>query len=80
MNIHEHIDSILLLNRPTAQTTSLVHSKVDCNSHFVNLPRSELIDRLMLILNSAAAVLLVLFLKLRNSPIFYMFSYLIGPY
>ena len=44
------------LDHSTAQiiATSLIHSKVDyCNSLFLNLPRSQL-DRLQLILNSAA--------------------------
>jgi exonuclease III len=44
------------LDHSTAQTiaTSLIHSKVDyCNSLFLNLPRCQL-DRLQLILNSAA--------------------------
>ncbi len=44
------------LDHTTAKTiaTSLIHSKVDyCNSLFLNLPRSQL-DRLQLILNSAA--------------------------
>jgi len=44
------------LDYNTAQTiaTSLIHSKVDyCNSLFLNLPRTQL-DRLQLILNSAA--------------------------
>jgi hypothetical protein len=44
------------LDYTTAQTiaTSLIHSKVDyCNSLFLNLPRGQL-DRLQLILNSAA--------------------------
>ena len=44
------------LDYSTAQTiaTSLIHSKVDyCNSLFLNLPRYQL-DRLQLILNSAA--------------------------
>ena len=44
------------LDYTAAQTiaTSLIHSKVDyCNSLFLNLPRSQL-DRLQLILNSAA--------------------------
>jgi hypothetical protein len=44
------------LDYKTAQTiaTSLVHSKLDyCNSLFLNLPRSQL-DRLQLILNTAA--------------------------
>ena len=44
------------LDYTTAQTiaTSLIHSKVNyCNSLFLNLPRGQL-DRLQLILNSAA--------------------------
>jgi hypothetical protein len=44
------------LDSTTTKTiaTSLIHSKVDyCNSLFLNLPRSQL-DRLQLILNSAA--------------------------
>ena len=44
------------LDSTTAKTiaTSLIHSKVDyCNSLFLNLPRCQL-DRLQLILNSAA--------------------------
>ena len=44
------------LDHQTAKTiaTSLIHSKLDyCNSLFLNLPRSQL-DRLELILNSAA--------------------------
>jgi len=50
--------------------TSLIHSKVDyCNSLFLNPPCSQL-DRLQLILNSAARA----FLKLLDSSIFHLFE------